>query len=401
MRCSMSGRPKRASLPRDEALCGTDPPLLHQPWARHAAGLRLVVRPDDERCQAGRGDCRARAGAGDVERPDVLVRRPAPAPCLAEARARSSAYLLPIYDEYLIAYKDRPGSGTRIDASRARVTIDGYAHWLIVDGRFSGTWRRADTTGRHRGHRGAHRPLTAPSSGRRLRWPPSATARFLERRSPFGGLAQARDDAAMGVACCAGHVAGLSSGAACRPLPPAPRSSAICSRRSGCSTRRPSPPRSSPTSTTPSPTSATGRSSRASHATPTTSRCSPPCDASHPHLNVLVSVGGWTWSKGFSDAVLTPERRQRFVQSAVAFVRRHDLDGFDVDWEYPGLPGDGNPHRPEDKANFTAVMAELRRALDKDAATRGARASSRLPRARFRRSSTTPRWQRCRRRWTT
>lgn len=92
---------------------------------------------------------------------------------------------------------------------------------------------------------------------------------------------------------------------------------------------------------------------------------------SHPHLKVLVSVGGWTWSKGFSDAVLTPDRRMRFVQSAVDFVRRHDLDGFDVDWEYPGLPGDGNTHRPEDKANFTTVMAELRAALDKDAATRG------------------------------
>jgi len=92
---------------------------------------------------------------------------------------------------------------------------------------------------------------------------------------------------------------------------------------------------------------------------------------SHPHLKVLVSVGGWTWSKGFSDAVLTPERRQRFVESAVAFVRRHDLDGFDVDWEYPGLPGDNNPYRPQDKTNFTAVMTELRRALDTDAATRG------------------------------
>ncbi len=59
---------------------------------------------------------------------------------------------------------------------------------------------------------------------------------------------------------------------------------------------------------------------------------------SHPHLKLLVSVGGWTWSKGFSDAVLTPERRQRFVESAVAFVRRHDLDGFDVDWDTPVCP---------------------------------------------------------------
>lgn len=94
----------------------------------------------------------------------------------------------------------------------------------------------------------------------------------------------------------------------------------------------------------------------------------------HPHLKLLVSVGGWTWSKGFSDAVLTAERRQRFVASAVAFVRRHDLDGFDVDWEYPSLPGDGNTHRPDDKVNFTAVMAELRVALDQDAAARGRQA---------------------------
>ncbi len=44
---------------------------------------------------------------------------------------------------------------------------------------------------------------------------------------------------------------------------------------------------------------------------------------------------------------------------------RHDLDGVDIDWEYPGLPGNGNTHRPEDKQNFTALMADLRAALDK------------------------------------
>jgi chitinase len=51
----------------------------------------------------------------------------------------------------------------------------------------------------------------------------------------------------------------------------------------------------------------------------------------HPELRVLVSVGGWTWSGGFSDAVLTADSRRRFVESAVRFVVRHDLDGFDVD----------------------------------------------------------------------
>jgi len=93
--------------------------------------------------------------------------------------------------------------------------------------------------------------------------------------------------------------------------------------------------------------------------------------ARNPNLKILVSVGGWTWSGGFSDAVLTKESRARFVESAVDFVRRHDLDGFDVDWEYPALPGYGNVNRPEDKGNFTAVMAELRAALDKEGAARG------------------------------
>jgi chitinase len=86
----------------------------------------------------------------------------------------------------------------------------------------------------------------------------------------------------------------------------------------------------------------------------------------HRHLKVLVSVGGWTWSKGFSDVALTPESRKVFVESAIAFVRRHGLDGFDVDWEYPGMVGDGNVFRPEDKENFTALMADLRAALDRE-----------------------------------
>lgn len=95
--------------------------------------------------------------------------------------------------------------------------------------------------------------------------------------------------------------------------------------------------------------------------------------ARNPDLKILVSVGGWTWSGGFSDAVLTKESRRRFVESAVDFVRRHDLDGFDVDWEYPGLPGYGNVNRPEDKENFTALMSDLRTAFDKEGAVRGRR----------------------------
>jgi chitinase len=90
----------------------------------------------------------------------------------------------------------------------------------------------------------------------------------------------------------------------------------------------------------------------------------------HPHLRILISVGGWTWSGNFSDAALTAESRRRFVDSAIAFVRRHDIDGVDIDWEYPGLRGNGNVHRPEDRENFTALMTGLRRALDAEGRAR-------------------------------
>jgi chitinase len=92
--------------------------------------------------------------------------------------------------------------------------------------------------------------------------------------------------------------------------------------------------------------------------------------ARNPQLKILLSVGGWAWSGAFSDAALTPESRQRFVTSGVELVGRYDIDGLDIDWEYPGLPGKGNTHRPEDKQNFTALMAELRAALDAAGAPR-------------------------------
>jgi chitinase len=116
----------------------------------------------------------------------------------------------------------------------------------------------------------------------------------------------------------------------------------------------------------------------------------------HPHLRILVSVGGWTWSKGFSDAALTPRSRRVFVASAVDFVRRHDLDGFDVDWEYPGLPGDDNPHRPEDKGNFTALMAELRAPSTARGRAGGGPCCSPSRRGRSPTSSPTRRWRRSR-----
>ncbi|MCH6232787.1 glycoside hydrolase family 18 protein [Cognataquiflexum rubidum] len=85
---------------------------------------------------------------------------------------------------------------------------------------------------------------------------------------------------------------------------------------------------------------------------------------SNPKLKILISIGGWTWSKGFSDAVLTEESRKQFTASAVDYLIRHDLDGLDFDWEYPAYPGDENIYRAEDKENFISMLKSVRIALD-------------------------------------
>jgi chitinase len=84
----------------------------------------------------------------------------------------------------------------------------------------------------------------------------------------------------------------------------------------------------------------------------------------NPNLKILVSIGGWTHSKGFSDAVLTPDGIKKLTQSGIEYLKKHQLDGLDFDWEYPNLPGDNNPYRPEDKENFVAMLKSFREALD-------------------------------------
>lgn len=85
--------------------------------------------------------------------------------------------------------------------------------------------------------------------------------------------------------------------------------------------------------------------------------------AKHAHLKTLLSVGGWTWSDGFSDAALTEASRAKLARSCVAIMTKYGFDGLDLDWEYPGGGGLA-PGKPIDKGNFTLLLAEFRKQLD-------------------------------------
>ncbi|HEX6034768.1 MAG TPA: glycosyl hydrolase family 18 protein [Anaerolineales bacterium] len=78
-------------------------------------------------------------------------------------------------------------------------------------------------------------------------------------------------------------------------------------------------------------------------------------DAHAHNVRVCISVGGWGWDAQFEDLAASPESRSAFVQNLKAFLEEYNLDGVDMDWEYPD-PGPSSQ-------NFLALIRELRAAL--------------------------------------
>lgn len=111
----------------------------------------------------------------------------------------------------------------------------------------------------------------------------------------------------------------------------------------------------------------------------------------YPNLKILLSIGGWTYSKYFSDAAATASSRQTFVSSCINMFLKGNLptgidgdpsggtasaaglfDGFDIDWEYPGVLGHvGNHYGSQDTANYTLLLQEFRNELDSYGASVG------------------------------
>jgi len=87
----------------------------------------------------------------------------------------------------------------------------------------------------------------------------------------------------------------------------------------------------------------------------------------YPHLRVLVALGGWGGCETCSDVFSTNTGRKEFALSVAALLEQYSIDGIDIDWESPVIGGYKNHKATDaDKANFTAMIQELRTALPDD-----------------------------------
>lgn len=88
------------------------------------------------------------------------------------------------------------------------------------------------------------------------------------------------------------------------------------------------------------------------------------------NVKKILSFGGWAFSTDpstyhiFRNAV-TPANRIKCATNIANFIKQHNLDGVDIDWEYPGAPDIPGipPGNKEDGTNYLGFLILLKRLL--------------------------------------
>lgn len=81
----------------------------------------------------------------------------------------------------------------------------------------------------------------------------------------------------------------------------------------------------------------------------------------NPSIKIIVSLGGWGGCKTCSDVFNTERGRREFAESTLKIFKEYNVDGLDLDWEYPAIESlPGHHYIPEDRSNFTYLLKALR-----------------------------------------
>ena len=82
----------------------------------------------------------------------------------------------------------------------------------------------------------------------------------------------------------------------------------------------------------------------------------------HPSVKLMISLNG----NGFCYVSRTPQRRRELAENLKPIIQNYDIDGIDVDWEYPMRNTNGYKHCVHDAADYAALMETFRETYGAD-----------------------------------
>ncbi len=84
----------------------------------------------------------------------------------------------------------------------------------------------------------------------------------------------------------------------------------------------------------------------------------------NPHLKIMVSIGGWGGCAPCSNLFASATHRNTFAKTTVELFKQYNIDGLDLDWEYPVIEGyPDHKYDKADKYNFTELVKVLRQEM--------------------------------------
>ncbi|KAL2831143.1 glycoside hydrolase superfamily [Aspergillus cavernicola] len=90
-----------------------------------------------------------------------------------------------------------------------------------------------------------------------------------------------------------------------------------------------------------------------------------------PNTKLLIAIGGWGDSAGFSDGAKDAASRDQYAKNVAAMLDSVGFDGVDIDWEYPGGNGENykkvpNSEKVSEIETYPLFLEALRKAMGKE-----------------------------------